>query len=487
MKRELLRIEKGCIISNNVKVIDNLRLNVLEGEVLLILSQHNVDLSYVSSVLTGNSHLDSGFFFFNEKEVKIESLTHATKLGIYHIGSESKLVASMSIAHNLFVVLRKAKALINNYNYNMQTREIMDIFDLSYLPDDPVSELSPAERTLIELIKAYRCEAKLVIIDDIFSNYSPYELYQFSCVLKKMQENNISIVMLSHSTGHHLKLANRITIIRDNTNAENLDAKDFDIDKIYKIMIGSKFKDAFLYKTNMSEETVVYIKNVSFPGSTNKINIALKKGEILGIFDIERVISSIQNDSIYNVLRKKNVNILIEGKRVFIKNLPHLKSDIAFFYNQIDRECILNKLSISENIFILYSKRFGKTLFRSNRKICKLLLKDFCSTYNIDEGTPVIELSLLQKYYLILFMWYIFAPKVLVGGFPFTQLDDHTKNLLYPELAKIAHRGTSIILLSSNMTELSSICDNILVLYKDKEIKKYSKKEFRLLQVEDLF
>lgn len=488
MHKEILRLEKACVTINGANVIDHLRLIVQTGEIHSIISQRNRDLFYISQVVNGYCQLNSGYILFDNSPIVINSPTHASSLGIHNINNESKLIPNLSIAQNLFALNSSSKFITNNKHYQQRCNEIFALFNLKFSPQTPIYRLNKNELTIIELVKAYICKAKIILIEDVFSNYTPVAFSQFSRIVNLLKEKNISFILLSHTTQPSLQLADRLTIIRDNTNAGNFLPEDFHSERIHKIIFGSKFKDAYHYTTHKTNIPTLCVNNFPMPGIQKGLTTCIHRGEIFGIFDIANYISDASISSIFKVCCQENVRISLDGKSLHLKNMPSaIKSNIAFFHNQIENQSLFNNLTIGENIALISENIIGGNLLGSYRKDAKSMQIEFSENYSIPLNYMVCDLTLIQKYYLILFKWFILSPKVLIGFFPFSQIDDLTKNSLYPQIEKIAKKGTSILLISSNASELASLCDNILVVYKDQPYKLFTNIEFRSLQIDDLF
>jgi len=488
MKEEIIRLENIYLNPGDSNVYNKFRFNIFKGEILGLLSLYGVNTSFLTKLLTGNAHTNKGLIFVNDIEIYIKNQLHAQKLGIFYISRDNKLVPQLSISTNLFAINSNSRILINPRKNNLRTKKIFEDFELPFDSNLQTWHLSQAEKNIIEIIKAYIEGAKLIILDDIISNYTESELNNLIKLVYRLKNYGISFLILSHNIDYLIVMSDRITIMRDGLNTFNINRIDFNKELIYNILLGDQRKAFLEYSPReLGNISVTFDFLTEFIQEPIKIN--LHKFEILGILDIEEKLKNAKGLLTYNKRMFQKMNIFIEGKHVVPKNFSDLLNAGfgVIFPNSVDYN-IFDNLTIAENLSLLIENKLHSSIFKNYRTIQKTMLNELAAMHNnIVNCKTVNELDYILRYELIMEKWQAYKPKVLLFTNPFSEIDDFSKIILFKHLINLADSGTGIIIISPIISLISALCDNIIVPYRNKPYRLFTNSEFRNANIDEFY
>jgi len=483
MMDEMLRLEKVCVSQRGIKVLDHVRLNLRRGEILSVISAHRSDLSSLVHVLLGVQPLSSGYIFLNGRPVYIRSTADAARVGIYHVGKTSKIISSLSIAENLFSFNERSNFFISPRQYSKRCKMLCEKFNLDLCPEAIASKLDAFQAILLELLKAYVCNASVILISDIFSEYNPSRLNQLKHMLNLLASEGVSIILFSRNVETAKYMAERVSVIRDGINAGDFFSKSCDSQQLLHIVYGDKFKEIFQYSENTPSPVNLLECSYKTGHSNYPISFCMGRGETLGIFSIENNRENLAISDLFKRIKHNHMSFKLCGKAVCPRNISEaMDMGIVFFQDGIESLYLFNNLTIGQNLALCLDK---KTLFPA--KLAAHLQHEFTSQHSLPLETSVSELPILKKYELLLFKWHIMGPKLLVCLHPFTQIGDLAKSALYPQFLSLSQKGTGIILFTSNISEIVAMCDRVMVTHKDKSPMFFTNSQFRNLDIESLY
>lgn len=222
-----------------VYAIKGVSFQVASGEVHALVGENGAGKSTLMKMITGEYTPDEGEMFHNGKQIKPKSIADSQKEGISMIHQELAPLPDMTIADNIFLgqEIMKGKFL-NDREMIEQTKSILQEYGMNFDPKLKVGSLSIAQIQMLEIIKAVRKNADIIIMDEPTSSLSDEESFKLFKIIKDLTNKGVSIIYISHRLEEILKLADRITVLRDGEYIKTVDAKGVAQDELVEMMVG---------------------------------------------------------------------------------------------------------------------------------------------------------------------------------------------------------------------------------------------------------
>ena len=474
----LLRMTGITKIFPGVTALRDVDFEVKYGEVHALVGENGAGKSTLIKILGGLYRPDGGEMIFEGKKVFFANTHQAQLHKIAVIYQEFNLIPDLSVAENIFMGREPktfGRLFINWRKINADAKKILDRLDIGLDCKRFVSDLSLAERQMVEIAKALSLDARLIIMDEPTATLTEKEVVKLFEIISELKKQGVSIIYISHRLEEAFKLSERITVLRDGEKIGTKNTCQTNQDEIVSMMVGKIVKDYFAGEkiSTVQKETVLEVRDYDIADSVHDINFKLYKGEILGFAGV--LGSGIHHllRSIYGAAPKTKGNIFFNGKEVFIKNTKDaIKLGIGFVTEDRKGEGILYDMSVMQNltIIIIRSLTFFKGLFvkaGNEKKVFGDVSKELDIKF-ADLNQRIIFLSGGNQQKVIIGRTLISKCKVLILLEPTRGIDVGAKAEIHRIMRELANKGISIILSSSELPELVNLADRCLVLYKGK-------------------
>lgn len=240
MEQVLLRMEDINKSFGDVHVLKNIKLEVRAGEVHALLGENGAGKSTLIKILGGAYTRDSGTIYVEGKKVDITDVESAKKNGIRVIHQELMLIPYMTIAENIFLGQepRNAAGIVDKKKMQQDTEKFLADMELNLHPTDLVGKLNIAQQQMIEITKAVSFGSKIIVMDEPTSSLTDNEVDVLFRVIRKLKENNVGIIYISHRMSELDEIADRITVMRDGEYVETVVTKETEHDRLISLMVG---------------------------------------------------------------------------------------------------------------------------------------------------------------------------------------------------------------------------------------------------------
>ena len=304
-----------------VKVLNDVNIGLNSGEVHVLLGENGAGKSTLIKILSGAYNLDSGRIFIDGKEINMESYgpKKAADYGIATIYQDFHLIPHLSIAENMFLSdLHTRFGLIKWKTIFTKAKEFMEKINFPLNPNLKVKELNVSQKQMLEIAIALSKNVKIIIMDEPTAAISKNEVDELFELINKIKKRGVGIIYISHKLQEIKQIGDHITVLRDGTNVGTLEAKDADLKKIVKLMSGKEILGKKRNKIFLKTKTFVEFKNLSIPGSFEKISFKVYKGEILGLTGLVGSGKTELARAIFGVDRLWKGDIYIDNKQINI-------------------------------------------------------------------------------------------------------------------------------------------------------------------------
>ena len=463
MRRESLRLESISYGKHEQSSLNDFSITLHQGEILGVLSDHATEKNDLVGIITGQLRAHSGRLYLDNVPSPFEEadkLRHR-KVGVIH--AAKTLVDDLSIAENIFVIRKGFKAqIINSRQLNLQTQQLMDDFGLSISPRAIARKLSSVERCSIEIMKAIALGARIVILKDLSSFLSDFEVAQLLLLVKRLRHKELGFLMVDSSIRHLSSYADRVVVVKKGRNFWT-----FKHDEIDEQVINACFPreqqatDADDEQTVREDKARVLVFDQICSGTLNKLSFALHQGEELCIFDREG--SGI--DEIKALLSGERVTqsgrILVDGERFTASSVwQALDQRVAFVIENPADTMLFPDFTALENLCYPTSK---KTVdFWANPAYQASCLREYSPYFYPDTLTRYPhELSVQDIHKLIYCRWHLYNPRVVVCIKPFSSVEKSLEELSAFFIGLLLKKGIAVLILTSNEAEADRPCRKI--------------------------
>ena len=495
MAKILLEMKNITKTFPGVKALDNVNLQVEEGEIHALVGENGAGKSTLMNVLSGVYPFGSyeGDIVYDGEVCKFNQIKDSESKGIVIIHQELALIPYMTIAENMFLGNeRGSKAKINWHETNELARKYLDIVGLKEGTQTLIKDIGVGKQQLVEIAKALSKDARLLILDEPTSSLNETDSRALLDLLLKLKaERGLTSIIISHKLNEVSYVADKITVIRDGSTIETLTkgVDDFSESRIIKGMVGRELSDRFPKREPHIGEVKMEIKNwnVYHPlykerKVVDNVNLYVKKGEVLGISGLMGAGRTELAMSVFGKSYGENISgqTFIKGKEVQLNTVrAAIKNGLAYVTE--DRKG--NGLILSNPI------KINTTLANldevSNRKVIdkhkeysvavdyKEKLKTKCPTVEQNVG----NLSGGNQQKVLLAKWMFADPEILILDEPTRGIDVGAKYEIYCIINQLVAEGKSVIMISSELPEILGMCDRIYVMNEGKMVGELDAKD----------
>lgn len=462
---------------SGVRVLHGVDFEILPGEVMALVGENGAGKSTLMKILAG-VHLDwQGDVIFDGASVRFDSTRAAEEAGIAIIYQELNLVPGLTVAENIFLGREPTRfgGVIDYAAMNRMAREIMDSLHFDDPVTIPVSQLRIGGQQLVEIGKALSLNARLLVMDEPTSALTEAEAGILFSVVRKLRRDGVSIVYISHRLDELDQIADRVTVMRDGRTVGTMMAGDVTRRELISLMVGRDFEQFFVKEGEPGKEVVFRVRDLSresaLPGRRallEDISFDVRRGEQFGIAGLLGSGRTELLESLFGAAaRDTSGSVDIEGERVKLSSPRRaIEAGIALITEDRKGNGLVLSMNVEQNMTLAALKKILHLCMLSREKE-RALAEEYVERLSIDVadlGNPIESLSGGNQQKVLLAKWLATRPRVLLLDEPTRGIDVGAKHELYLYLSRLAEQGVSIIMASSELPELLSICDRIMVL-----------------------
>ena len=482
MAKILLEMKNITKTFPGVKALDNVNLQVEEGEIHALVGENGAGKSTLMNVLSGIYPYGSyeGDIVYDSEICKFNDIKDSEGKGIVIIHQELALIPYMTIAENMFLGNERGTKFKINWNETSAlARQYLDTVGLPDGTQTLIKDIGVGKQQLVEIAKALSNHARLLILDEPTSSLNETDSRALlDLLLKLKKEQNLTSIIISHKLNEVSYVADKITVIRDGATIETLTkgVDDFSEARIIKGMVGRELSDRFPKRESHVGEVMMEVKNwnVYHPLYSERkivddVSINVRKGEVLGISGLMGAGRTELAMSIFGKSYGENISgqIFIQGKEVHLNSVQDaIKHKLAYVTE--DRKgnglILSNPIKINTTLANLGAVS-NKTVIDKDKEYSvavdyKEKLKTKCPTVEQNVG----NLSGGNQQKVLLAKWMFADPDILILDEPTRGIDVGAKYEIYCIINQLVSEGKSVIMISSELPEILGMCDRIYVM-----------------------
>ncbi len=465
-----------------VVALQDVDFELFPGEIHALVGENGAGKSTLMKVLMGIHHPDSGRILFKGQPFQAKSPKDAQQHGISMIFQEFNLMPDLTVAENIFAAreLRKARnLLIDDRRMNQKTQELLDSLSLSFSPTQKISSLSVAEMQMVEIAKALLYNSDVLVLDEPTSALAEHEVNKLFDILRRLREQGVAIVYISHRLEEFDRIVDKITVLRDGKYIGTKRWKDTTVPEMIRMMVGRSLEEQFPSRNAKIGEVVLEARNFSNTKLKN-VSLSVRSGEVLGLAGMMGAGRTEFARAIFGADPRESGEIFMDGRQIAVHtpadaiahNIVYLPEDRKKDGLLLDQSVAMNILlaSLSDNARhgIVNAKSCADTV---SQKLSELSVK----TPSSKQLVKFLSGGNQQK--VLVCRWLCLNARVIIFDEPTRGIDVGAKYEIYSLINKMAEAGAAIIMISSEMPEVLGMSDRIAVMYEGRMVGEVERAE----------
>ena len=458
--------------------LDGVSLRLAAGEVLALMGENGAGKSTLMKVLGGVHAPDAGHVEIGGQRARIEGVRDAQQLGIALIHQELLLCPNLDIAANLFLggeLDRAARGRggwlrpVPRAQLLARAARLLERVGLTLPPSTPISRLTAGQRQLCEIAKALGQEARILIMDEPTSSLTAGESEQLFGIIEQLKQEGIGIIYISHRMDEVLRLADRVSVLRDGQHVGDLARAEATHDAIVALMVGRPLRgEYFPTRANLHGNVALEVTDLLVDGAPAGVSFEAHRGEILGFAGL---VGSGRTELMQAIFGASPAlgGVLRLGGDAFRPQTPRdaIARGVYLAPEDRKRHGLVLPLPIAQNISLPRLGRAGalRWLDRDEERRSAASQMEALNIKSRSSAQKAAELSGGNQQKVVLAKWLALAPRVLILDEPTRGVDVGAKAEIYRLVAALAAEGVCIVMVSSDMEEILGMSDRVIVMY----------------------
>lgn len=454
MKEELITIEDGEIEVRGNRIFDDLYLQLYKSEIQGIVFDNIVDRKCLLELFRGERKLISGRVTIGSIRTDYDNALIFFRKYATVIEKGSMLIDNLTIEENIFLFTDKSN-MISKRKYKNKLQILLEKFNIDINVNRPILSLSIKERIIIELLKTYFEDKKLVVLCYISGRLLNKDFEDIHSLLLKLIKHGMSFVLIETFNNVVFEWVNRFYLIENGKTTGIFDSNFYNNRQLYSHLIkkASPFAGVIINKAQEKpDEPVLEFVSVC-TNHINKLNLKVSAGEILKIIYMDDESCEHIIDLFKGIIKPISGEIRLLGRKITINSISQaLNKGICFIEESPYENMLFYNMTLLENLGLALSKKVPFFWFRRRYKKS---LNSLISSFHLDEFVNVKLLRLDPRILQVIayLKWYLYAPNVVLCIKPFTELDVNLQEITLEMIQYLKSRGISVIILTPILSE----------------------------------
>lgn len=462
-----------------VLALNRVDLSAEAGDVLALVGENGAGKSTLIKIISGLYQQDEGTILMDGKDISRFTPAKSIEAGIAVIYQELSYMPYMSIAENIFLGSQpRKKGMIDYKALREKSKEIQKEVGLEHRnPFSRVSELSTAEKQLLEIARAYVRNVRVFILDEPTSALNDAETKLLFRIIRKMQKEGKAVIYISHKLDEIFAVCNKIQIMRDGETVYRAMVRDITKEQIISHMVGRTIRDMYPIGKRQFGEILLSVSHLSTE-KLEDINIHVRQREIVGIYGLMGAGSEDVLEALFGLKRLTEGEIRIRGKDVRLSSpIQAIRSGFAYTPGERKTEGVMLNQTVCSNISVVTLGNYRRGPFLSPPKE-KKMVEEWVDTLKIKTPsiqTRAVSLSGGNQQKVILARWLNNRPDIFLMNEPTKGIDVGAKVEIYKEMERICENDGAVLFVTSDMLELMGVCDRVYVMHEGRIAAEYEK------------
>lgn len=466
--RELIKEYPGVCAINNVSF------NIKRNTVHCLVGENGAGKSTLIKVLTGAVQRSGGSILLNGHEYKAVNPNDARNQGISTLFQELNVVDQFTVAQNLTLGIEETRLGFINERSERAKRilETLRGLDPTIDPQQRVGTLSVAKKQILEIAKAVSSNAEVIIMDEPTASLSETEIEKLFRIVKDLRKNNVTVIYISHRLDEIFELADNVTVMRDGRHIATKPMSEVkDRAELIHMMIGKTIYETYVAPEIKPTEPLLEVKHLS-NRKLKDISFDVKKGEIVGFYGLIGAGKTEIARALFG-LDPYRGDITLKGQHFSPSPPRSIAAGIALAPEERRTQGLFTMLSIRYNVPVLAMEKISKLGFISSARD-RAVTNEYIEQLSVASNSIEKEIAKLSggNQQKVVFAKSLFSDAdLLLLDEPTRGIDVGAKSEIYAIIRKLRKEGKSVIIFSSELTEIVNMCDRIYLLY-DGELRR---------------
>ena len=462
-----------------VHALDHVNFEVKRGEVHALMGENGAGKSTLMKVLTGIYQKDSGSITYKGKETEFHNTREAQDAGVVIVHQELNMVGDLTVAQNIFIGREPKKGFsIDDKKMIEDSKKLFQELNIEINPKEKMNNLTVGKQQMCEIAKAISHKAEVIIFDEPSAALTEKEIADLFEIIRDLRKKGLGIVYISHRMDEIKTITDRVTVMRDGGYVGTLITADSTKEDIINMMVGRVIYEDPKEHSMVAPDAPVVLKveNLNAGKMVQNVSFELRKGEILGFSGLMGAGRTETARALFGADPKQSGKISIRGKdgqlREVTINSPQdaVKYGIGYLSEDRRRYGVVVQKSVNENTTLATMEEFTNGIFINKAKekeVSERYVKEL-ATKTPSGDQLVVNLSGGNQQKVVIAKWLTRDSDILIFDEPTRGIDVGAKNEIYKLMSKLAAEGKSIIMISSEMTEILRLSDRIIVMCEGK-------------------
>ena len=462
-----------------VHALDHVNFEVKRGEVHALMGENGAGKSTLMKVLTGIYQKDSGSITYKGKETEFHNTREAQDAGVVIVHQELNMVGDLTVAQNIFIGREPKKGFsIDDKKMIEDSKKLFQELNIEINPKEKMNNLTVGKQQMCEIAKAISHKAEVIIFDEPSAALTEKEIADLFEIIRDLRKKGLGIVYISHRMDEIKTITDRVTVMRDGGYVGTLITADSTKEDIINMMVGRVIYEDPKEHSMVAPDAPVVLKveNLNAGKMVQNVSFELRKGEILGFSGLMGAGRTETARALFGADPKQSGKISIMGKDGKLNevtiNTPQdaVKYGIGYLSEDRRRYGVVVQKSVNENTTLATMEEFTNGIFINKAKekeVSERYVKEL-ATKTPSGDQLVVNLSGGNQQKVVIAKWLTRDSDILIFDEPTRGIDVGAKNEIYKLMSKLAAEGKSIIMISSEMTEILRLSDRIIVMCEGK-------------------
>jgi len=455
-----------------VKALDRMTVDLYLGEIHCLVGENGAGKSTLMKVLSGAYSPDEGEIWVDGVMYSHMTSGLSKNLGISIIYQENILVPWMNVVENIFVGQEAGrKGFVSFKAEQDRTRALCDRLGISLDLSRAINSMSVAQQQFVKVLKALNSNPRVLIMDEPTSMFNIEDAGRVLKLVQDIAKSGVGIIYISHFLKEVRQIADRITVIRDGAPVNTYDnsGRDLDLDVVVSDMVGRPASSFYVKDAHPVGEKVFEVIDLQVESSAPKVSFHVNKGEILGVAGMVGSGRTEIANAIFGAPRRHGGRVIFNGAELKIRRpVDSIQHKIAYITEDRQRLGLLLNASIVENLALVGLQTKIKGAFVTLKSLIPKF-KQIIADLRIKTSNPMQPVSTLSggnQQKVVLGKWLYADFEFFIFDEPTRGIDVNAKAEFYKIMTQLTGEGKSIILISSDLPELISMSDRVIVIRK---------------------
>ncbi|MFE4593785.1 sugar ABC transporter ATP-binding protein [Streptomyces laurentii] len=464
---ELLRIEGIRKTFPGVVALDSVDFDLRRGEVHVLLGENGAGKSTLIKMLSGAYRPDSGRITVGGQEVRIQGAQDSERLGIATIYQEFNLVPDLTVAENIFLGRQPRRfGLIDRKRMNTEAEALLARVGVDVDPRTLVRELGIARLQMVEIAKALSLNARVLIMDEPTAVLTTEEVEKLFRIVRKLREDGVGIVFITHHLEEIAALGDRVTVLRDGRSVDQVPASTPEAELV-RLMVGRSIEQQYPRERAGAGQALLKVRGLTRAGTFHDVGFEVRAGEVVGLAGLVGAGRTEVVRAVFGADPYDSGTVEVQGRRLRPYDVnAAMDAGIGLVPEDRKGQGLVLDATVQENLGLVTLGRASRAGFvdrAGQRKAADRISKQLkVRMAGLHQHVGTLSGGNQQK--VVIGKWLLADTKVLILDEPTRGIDVGAKVEIYQLINELTASGHAVLMISSDLPEVLGMSDRVLVM-----------------------